>query len=76
MVLSFYCKQWIVQLNFEGKISNGRIAKVLAEEELEVSKKTVWTTVSKYKAREMLSLSKDTLVATSSSSEVDFAPSS
>ena len=55
MVLSFYCKQQIVQLYFERKLSYGRIAQVLAAEGLKVPKKTVWTTVSKYKARGTLS---------------------
>ena len=37
MVLSRYCKQRIVQLYFERKVSYGRIAKVLAAEGLKVS---------------------------------------
>ena len=49
MVLSRYCKQRIVQLYFERKVSYERIAKVLAAEGLKVPKKTIWTTISKYK---------------------------
>ena len=51
----FYCKQQIIQLYFEWNISYRRIAKVLIEERLKVSKKTVWTTVSNYKVRGALS---------------------
>ena len=49
------CKQWIVQLYFKQKISNGRIVNVLVEERLKVFKKPVWTTVFNYKARGTLS---------------------
>ena len=55
MVLSRYCKQRIVQLYFERKVSYGRLAKVLAAEGLKVLKKTIWTTISKYKAHGTLS---------------------
>ena len=55
MVLSRYCKQRIVQLYFERKVSYGRIAKVLAAEGLKKPKKTIWTTISKYKAHGTLS---------------------
>ena len=55
MVLSRYCKQRIVQLYFERKVSYGRLAKVLAAEGLKVPKKTIWTTISKYKAHGTLS---------------------
>ena len=48
MVLSRYCKQRIVQLYFEQKVSYERIAKVLAAEGLKVPKKTIWITISKY----------------------------
>ena len=53
MVLSCYCKQWIVQLYFEQNVSYGRIAKVLAAEGLKVPKKNIWTT--KYKVHGTLS---------------------
>ena len=36
--MSFYCKQWIIQLYFEWNISYGRIAKVLVEEGLKVTR--------------------------------------
>ena len=45
----------IVQLFFERKVSYGRIAKVLAAEGLKVPKKTIWITISKYKAHGTLS---------------------
>ena len=49
--MSFYCKQQIIHLYFEWNISYRKIAKVLVEERLKVSKKTV----SNYKVRGALS---------------------
>ena len=43
-----YCKQRIVRLYCEGKLSFGKISKVLKEEGMQVPKKTVWMTVQKY----------------------------
>ena len=45
----------IVQLFFERKVSYEKIAKVLAAEGLKVPKKTIWITISKYKAHGTLS---------------------
>lgn len=41
IVLSVYCKQRIVQLYFEQRVSNGYMVKVLAAEGLKVPKKTI-----------------------------------
>ena len=49
MVLTAYCKQRIIQLYFERRISYGNVAKVLAAEEFRVPKQTVWVTIQKYK---------------------------
>lgn len=49
MVLSVYCKQRIVQLYFERRVSYGNIAKVLAADRLKVPKKTIWATIKKGK---------------------------
>ena len=50
MVLSAYCKQQIVQLYFERRISCERVAQVLVAEGFQVPKQTVWATIRKYKA--------------------------
>ena len=49
MVLSTYCKQQIVHLYFERRLSYGNIAHVLAAEGLKVRKKMVWATIKRYK---------------------------
>ena len=54
MVLSAYCKQQIVQLYFERRISCERVAQVVAEG-FQVPKQTVWATVRKYKAHGTIS---------------------
>ena len=55
MVLSTYCKQRIVQLYFERRVSYGNITRVLAAEELKVHKRTVWVTIKRYKEHGMIS---------------------
>ena len=54
MVLSTYCKQRIVQLYFERRVSYGNIANILAAEGLKVPKKTVWATIKRYKEHGMI----------------------
>ena len=49
MVLTAYCKQRIIQLYFERRISYGNVAKVLTVEGFQVPKQTVWATIQKYK---------------------------
>jgi transposase len=49
VVLTAYCKQQIVQLYFERRVSYGNVVHVLAAEGLRVPKQTVWATVQKYK---------------------------
>ena len=49
MVLTAYCKQRIIQLYFERRVSYGNVVHVLAAEGLRVPKQTVWATVQKYK---------------------------
>ena len=49
MVLTAYCKQRIIQLYFERRVSYGNVSQVLATEGFCVSKKAVWTTIQKYK---------------------------
>ena len=44
-----YCKQQIVRLYFEQKVSYGNIAQVVTAEGCRVLKKTVWATIRKYK---------------------------
>ena len=55
MVLSAYCKQRIVQLYLERRISCERVAQVLAVEGFWVPKQTVWATICKYKAHGTIS---------------------
>ena len=50
-----YCKQRIVQLYYERKVSCGNIARVLAAEGYRVPKQTVWATTKKYKDHGTLS---------------------
>ena len=49
MVLSAYCKQRIIQLYFDRKLSYGGVVKALEEEQLKATKRTVWMTVKRYK---------------------------
>ena len=49
MVLTAYCKQQIIQLYFERRVSYGNVARVLAAEGFRVPKQTVWTTITKYR---------------------------
>ena len=55
MVLTAYCKQRIIQLYFERRISYGNVAKVLATEGFRVPKRTVWVTIQKYKTHGTIS---------------------
>ena len=55
MVLTAYCKQRIIQLYFERRISYGNVAKVLAAEGFRVPKRTVWVTIQKYKTHGTIS---------------------
>ena len=55
MVLSAYCKQRIVQLHIERRISCERVAQFLAAEGRWVPKQTVWATIRKYKAHGTIS---------------------
>ena len=49
MVLSAYCKQRIIQLYFDRKLSYGGVVKALEEEQLKATKRTVWMIVKRYK---------------------------
>ena len=55
MVLSAYCKQRIVQLYFERRLSYANVAKILAAEGYIVSKQTAWAVIRKYKMHGTLS---------------------
>ena len=55
MVLTAYCKQRIIQLHFERRISYSNVAKVLAVEGFRVPKRTVWATIQKNKTHETIS---------------------
>ena len=47
--LTAYCKQQIIQLYFDRRISYSNVAKVLAAEGFRVPKRMVWATIQKYK---------------------------
>ena len=56
MVLSAYCKQQIVQLYFERRLSYANVAKFLAAERYNYRfNSTVWATIKKYKMNGTLS---------------------
>ena len=55
MVLTAYCKQEIIQLYFEWRISYGNVAIVLPAEGFRVPKRTVWATIQKYKTHGTIS---------------------
>ena len=49
MVSTVYCKQRIIELYSSRRISYGRLASILKEEGLKVSKASIWATIQKYK---------------------------